>query len=289
MRSTTEHAIGGNSIIIEPADEHRLPVPADRAMDEYAAARDGDLPLAGIVELLLKDQRHFDWRARDTSLQRGLIPRLLAIGLTGYVVFGVALAVMFGAARIWPELLAISAWLDKPTLPLVTFASLDETAWWQPWVDGSAINLVAAFSFGLIGSIGVCLPSFYFYGLLAGVRTSLLHVTAIALKGMASGAIALIGILPLYFAIALGFLVCDAPRGMIELLAYIGFALPFIAGLWGTQSLYVALVNLVDTMPNDRRYERTCFLRRLLVSWSVCFTAVTPVMIFTVWEFLERN
>jgi hypothetical protein len=245
-----------------------------------------DTRLATLIELLMKDQTSVDELARGATNQREMIPRFLAIGLSGYLAYGIALSVLLGVAHVWPQLTAVSVWLNDPSAPLAHFAWTANSTWWQPWFDGSAIRLVAAFSLGMIGSVGICLPSFYFYGLLAGVRTSMLHVTLIALKGMASGAIALVGILPVYFAIALGLIVFETPRWTIEIFCCIGFALPFIAGLWGTRSLYLAFVDLADMMRNERRCERLCFLRRLLVSWSLCFTAVTPVLIYTLWEYL---
>ena len=52
----------------------------------------------GLIELLLKNQRRLDQLARSPQMQRELIPRLLAIGLVGYTIFGVALAVVFSSA-----------------------------------------------------------------------------------------------------------------------------------------------------------------------------------------------
>ena len=42
-------------------------------------------------------------------------------------------------------------------------------------------------------------------------------------------------------------------------------------------------------MKADRRGRRERFLRRLLVSWCVCYTAVSPVMIHTVWHHLAKR
>jgi hypothetical protein len=52
--------------------------------------------------------------------------------------------------------------------------------------------------------------------------------------------------------------------------------------------LYRGFVSLAETLPAHCRDQRTCFLRRLLLAWSACYTAVTPVMIFTIWERLSR-
>ncbi len=241
----------------------------------------------GLIELLLKNQRRLDQLARSPQMQRELIPRLLAIALIGYTIFGVALAVVFNSGHVWPELMSLAVWFDSDGGTLIRFAP-DAEEFWARWLDGSAPNLVAAFTLGLIGAIGVCLPSFYFYGLLAGVPTTMLHVTANALKGMASGAVALVGALPIYFAAVLGLMVFHAPDRLVATGCLLGLILPFIAGLYGTRSLYFGFVSLADTLPANRRCRRECFLRRLLFAWSACFTAVTPVMIFTLWEYMNR-
>ena len=105
---------------------------------------------------------------------------------------------------------------------------------------------------------------------------------------MASSAIAVVGALPIYFAAVLGLVVFHAPGWVVGAVCFLGLALPFIAGLYGTRSLYIGFIGLADTLPKDRRCRRECFLRRLLCAWSACFTAVTPVMIFTLWEYMSR-
>ena len=248
----------------------------------------GEPTMFGLIELLLKNQPRLDELTRAPQMQRELIPRLLAIGLIGYAVFGTSLAVIFTSAQVWPELTALPTWLENTGQPPIRFAADADATHGSRWADGSAIQLIAAFTLGLIGAIGVCLPSFYFYGLLAGVRTTMLQVTTNALKGMASSAIAVVGAQPIYFAVVLGLLVFHAPGWVVGTVCFLGLALPFIAGLYGTWSLYIGFIGLADTMPEDRRCRRECFLRRLLFAWSACFTAVTPVMIFTLWEYMSR-
>lgn len=257
---------------------------ASRTGEAHATTAD-ETTLFGLLELLLKDQKRFDIISGDRNVQRELVPRLLTIGLIGYVVFGAALSIIFSAAGIWPELASVTQWLETGEQPLIRFVSFDSGAW-QKWFDGSAPALIAAFACGLLGANGICLPSFYFYNLLSGVRTTLLQVTVIALKGMAAGAIAVVGALPIYFATVLGLLVIPAPKGLVDVVCAIGLLLPFIAGFWGTISLYRGFVALASTMPIDCRDQRSRFLRRLVFAWSACFTAVTPLMIFTLWEYL---
>ena len=257
-----------------------------RSVESQPASPD-ETSLFGLIELLLKYQTRFDTIARDPASQRELVPRLLAIGLMGYIVFGVALSIIFTAAGVWPELSSVALWLETGERPLIRFVA-EGTAVWQKWFDGSVVALVAAFSCGLLGANGICLPSFYFYNLLAGVRTTMLQVTVNALKGMAAGAIAVVGALPIYFAAVLALLVFPAPKELVDVICAVGLLLPFIAGLWGTHSLYRGFVGLAATMPTECRQARACFLRRLVLAWSGCFTAVTPLMIFTLWEYMQR-
>lgn len=238
-----------------------------------------------LIDLLLKDQPRLDRIARHPRHQRELIPRFLAIGMIGYILFGVGLSIVFNAAGLWPQLSAVSTRLAGSTPGLIHFTEATAVG---AWLDGSAFALIAAFTLGLIGAIGVCLPSFYFYGLLAGVQTSMLQVTVHATKGMASAAVAVIGVLPIYVALVLGTLVFGLPEQAVKLLCYLGMVLPFIAGLWGTRSLYIGFVSLSDTLAPERRCRRACLLRRLMFAWCACMTAVTPVMIYTLWEYFQR-
>ncbi|HEV3165864.1 MAG TPA: hypothetical protein VGZ22_17680 [Isosphaeraceae bacterium] len=214
-----------------------------------------------LVELMLKDPARLHDLIRDDARQAELIPRFLAIAIVGFTIFGVAATVVLNAAGTWP-----------PGVPA------------SRWSDATAANLILAYVVGMIAATGVCLPSFYFYGLLAGLKISMLHVTTHAMKGMATSAVVLVGILPLYVAMALGMIVFQAPVSLLETTLYFGLGLPFVAGLWGVQSLYYGFLRLADTIPQECRFERSCFLRRLIMAWSGCYTVVTPVMIYTLWK-----
>lgn len=161
---------------------------------------------------MLKEPGHVDELLRDEDNLPELIPRLLAIGLTGFTIFGIAATVVLNLSG------AAQSWVPKAR-----------------WGDLSLANLILAYDLGLVTSPGVCLPSFYFFGLLAGLRISMLQVTAHAVKGLATSALVLVGILPIYVALALGMIVIDAPVEWRHLT--LNLALPFIVGLWGVHSL----------------------------------------------------
>lgn len=275
------------------------PAPESVAVEPTAAdaviAGDIFLPterfgLLSLVELVLKDRPRLEWTIRDASLSAELIPRFLAIALIGFTLFGVAAAVVIGSVGVWPELTSIRDRLAGAGHGLIEFVprAADAGAA-RAWFDGSAFRLILAYNFGLIAASGVCLPSLYFYGLLSGVRMSMLDVVVHTLKAKAVSAVALVGILPIYVAFAMGVAIFPAPTGLVELVLRLGLILPFIAGLWGVRSLYTGFMRLTDTLPIDRRCRRACFLRRLVLSWAACYTAVTPVMIFTVWEYLAKS
>jgi hypothetical protein len=209
---------------------------------------------------LLKDQKGLDALIRDEATAPDLIPRLLAVALAGFAVFGIAATAIINLAGTQPS--------------------------WVPsthWSDGTGAALTLAYTVGLIASTGVCLPSFYFYGLLAGVKLTMLQATAHAVRCLAVTAVVLVGALPVYVALALGMVVFSAPPELIHRSIVLGLALPFVAGFWGVRSLFVGFTDLADTLPASRHARRGEFLRRLTVAWAVCYSTVTPVMIYWLW------
>jgi len=223
----------------------------------------------GLTELLLKDSARLDKLAREESRQPLLIPSFLAVGLASFSLFALALVLTLNAAppAAVPHLLA-DGWATRPA--------------------GSAVALWLAYALGFTLTTGVCLPSFYFYGLLAGVKVTWLQVTAQVMKGQAATAVMLMGILPVYLAAALGAVAFGAPPHVQRLVLWVGLLLPFVAGLWGVRAIHAGFVGLSDTLPPERRCNRECWLRRLTAACSACYTAVCPVMIYTLWRFFAE-
>lgn len=217
-----------------------------------------------LVELMLKDRKRLDALIRDESLAPELIPKLLAIALIGFAIFGIAATLILNFEPSLP------AWVPRAS-----------------WTDGTWANLTIAYAAGLVAATGVCLPSFYFYGLLAGVKLSMLQSTAHAVKCLAVTSVILVGALPIYFAISLGMIVFSASAELLRYTILLGLALPFIAGLWGVRTLFLGFAEFADTMPVCEKAERACFLRRLTVAWAGCYTAVTPLMIAWLWTRLS--
>jgi hypothetical protein len=116
----------------------------------------------------------------------------------------------------------------------------------------------------------------------------MVDVVLTAVKAKAEAAMALIGILPIYVAVAMGAIIFGVAETTVASVLLVGLLLPFFAGLWGTASLYQGFAQLCDTMPPKFAARRECFLRRLVLSWSGIYSAVMPVMIYTIWEVLSR-
>jgi hypothetical protein len=246
--------------------------------------------LLELVELILKDRPRLERVIRDPSLAAQLIPRFLAVSLIGFTLFGVAMALIVHAIGVRLELASIRTVLEGTARALIQFEPLASQAGGGMFrAVGGGLHLVSAYDLGLIAAAGVCLPSLYFYGLLAGIPLSMARVTIHTVKAMSTTAVALVGILPIYMAFSLGAAVFQAPPVVTESVLWLGLVLPFVAGLFGVNSLYTGFTALTDALPAERRYRRACFLRRLVVSWSVCYTAVTPVMIYTLWEYFSRT
>ncbi len=270
--------------VVEPTfvrDSWAAPEPASAAVP--GEERSQNLGIAQIVELILKDRRRLDGLSQATQQKVELASRLLAISVTSFALYGLAMSLTFYAAHFWPQVASPADWLNDPRTRFVTFV---EAAGPKSQVALRAMRLIVAYSFGLIAASGICLPSLYFYGLLSGLRMTMSDVVVHSLKCTAVAAVALIGILPVYSALALGAIVFPEAREFVPAILALGLCLPFIGGLWGTRALFVGFANLCHTMPAEFQSQRACFLRRLILSWCGCYTAVAPLMIVTVWRHL---
>jgi hypothetical protein len=233
---------------------------------EPPAVESNERSFVGLVELVLKNPERLDALNRDEHRQAELIPRFLGIVLVSYTLFGIALALILNAT------------------PAEAFPSQGLPVPPAHWHDGSAFGLILAYDFGLVGATGICLPSFYFFSLLAGVRMSMLQLTAHIMRCTAASAVVLIGVLPVYVAVVLGLVVFQAPTATLEFWLYLGLGLPFLAGLEGVRRIYLGVLSLASTMGQERCAKRYCFLRRLTLSWAALYTIVSPVMIYRLWQ-----
>jgi hypothetical protein len=237
---------------------------------EYPAAdsrADAGQTVFGLVEMLLKGPERLNALLRERRQAAEMISRFLAVSLASLCIFGAALGILLRLA---------------PTDALPWFLRIH----WAKEPYPSAIVLAVAYAAGFVLAAGVCLPSFYFYALLAGVRMTMLQVTAHIMRGMAATSLMLMGILPIYIAIVLGAVVFRLDIETIQRAVWLGLFLPFVAGVWGLYSIYQGFLSLADTIDPSRFCNRMCFLRRLTLSCTACYAAVAPVMIYTLWSHL---
>jgi hypothetical protein len=245
-----------------PVEETPGPAPRDAS----------EATTLGLVELLLKDPARVDRLNREPDRQRELFPRFLLVAEASYLLFGVVilLIIKLAPAAAYPH----SLWLRMPP---------------AHWGDGTALSLPLAYTLGLVLAACVCLPAFYFYSLLAGVRMTWLQITSVVGKGMAANAVMLLGILPVYVAAVLGEIVFAAPTEVLQWTLKLGLLLPFVAGLWGLRAIYLGVMDLAASLPPRWQCRRHCFLRRLVLSWAAVYTAVVPIMIYRLWEYFAAH
>ena len=236
--------------------------------EESATAPDGsEQTTLALFELLLKNPARVDQLNREPEQQGELFPRFLLIGLTSYLIysFGMLLILTVAPAHAYPH----SAWLRIPA---------------ASWSDGTALSVPLAYTIGIVLAACVCLPSFYFYSLLAGARMTWLQIVSLVGKGTAANAIMLLGIMPIYVAVVMGMIVFEAPADTLQWTLNVGLVLPFVSGLWGLRSIYQGTLTMVQTLPEAWQCRRRCFLRRLTFAWSVIYAAVLPIMVYRLWE-----
>jgi len=220
---------------------------------------------ANLTEMTLKRPEDVRAVARDEELQPRVVLNLLLIGLSGIALFSLAFTIILASS---PQL---------PWVPRVSFH------------DRSILRPVLSYTIGMVGALGICLPSFYFYGLLAGIRASMLQVTAISLHALATTGIILMGLLPIYVGSILGVIVLGATTGLVyPFLVAIGLLLPFMAGLTSLKVMYEGFVDLIRTLPETRMESRAPMVRLLALGWACLYTAVAPVTLWAVRTQLEK-
>ena len=238
---------------------------ADEPEEPEKPVEADDRTVFGLIDLILKAPGRVDELNRDPARVPELLPKFLGIGLVAYTIYSAAMIVILS--------LAPTAALPHHTPPMPDFQLR----------NGTAFALWPAYTLGIILASCICLPSFYFYSLLAGVKMSFQQVVAVVLRCKTASAMVLLGVLPVYFALILGLLVFKADLANVEYALYLGLFLPFIAGLEGVHSIYRGVMGLADTLPPERRCRRERFLRRLTLAWAAVYTAVAPVMIYRLW------
>lgn len=148
--------------------------------------------------------------------------------------------------------------------------------------DGSSLGPAAvaiAYPVGLVGALGICLPSYYFYTLQCGFVPSLRRIVINTIAGQAATGMYLFGIVPIYVAIMLGVSVISSGVDTPVLCA-IGLLLPAVAGLHGVREIYEGfLQHRADR--GEQEGGRGPYAAVVLAALSAgLYVVVTPVLVY---------
>src|SRR5207253_4388157 len=95
------------------------------SIDDVRPVDASEIQTFGLVELLLKNRRRLHRILRDPATHAVVLPRLLAIALMGFVLFGITMSLVLTVANRWPSLTPIATWLEAPTSRLLSVESID--------------------------------------------------------------------------------------------------------------------------------------------------------------------
>ncbi len=176
-----------------------------------------------LVEELVADAPALDRRCASRADAAVLLPRLLGLSLASLAAFAAAQTALDRAAA--------TPLHDRA---LVEFALL-----------------FASYAGGLLGALGSSMPAFFVGAVLAGIEEPPWRLAAAYVRALASSALWLLGVLPLYVgaAVATHQLLGDAAVAQGDLplasaVVYAGFGLPFAAGIVGRRSLLRSIEQL---------------------------------------------
>jgi len=226
------------------------PLPQPSTSDAPSDADDAAADVNGasdFYELVLRDGKGLDRYVVEPELQETGVRQLLGVAVAGTLLYGAMVGLV-------AQVSGAGAPLGLGRFPVVTLP----------------LALTGAF----LGALAICMPSFYFYTQLSGLDASLRVVTGQALRAQARTSVLLLGVLPIYVAVALASVVGLIDGGP-ELVSW-GIALPFIVGLWGLRSLWSSFRRLSATLPVAHQ-RRPWFLPRMVLAWGVVYSVVAPV------------
>lgn len=232
-------------------------------MTTFAAEMDPTLgidpePTVGnLLNWMLSDRERFRAALGDPDAQERVLPRLLGIATSSLFLYGLVMWVVVAATGT--------------PLPFMTGLA---------GVRPGTLSFALAYSLGIVGAVGICLPSFYFFALQCGFKPTLRNIVVAVAGGQALTSVFLIGILPVFAAAILGVerLGCDA--GALAAWTKLGLLLPLVAGLVGAAELHEWFTGLAATLPDDARARREGVVA-FLGLWSTgLYVVVAPVLVY---------
>lgn len=231
----------------------------------FAATPAGREPIPGtllLIDWIIKDRERLRDALHDDRAHPELLPRLLSIAVGALAIYG---TIMAGVVAVTHTPLA---GIIGHRAPISPFA------------------IPIAYPLGLLGALGICLPSFWFYALQCGFRPSLRQIVLSTAVGQALTGVFLIGILPVFAA---GIIAAERLGGgpdALRLWAWLGLVLPLPAGIIGVRELHGWFIRAAETLPKDRRASRRGFVE-LLALWSAAlYVTVAPLLVLRLLEVL---
>ena len=220
----------------------------------------GIIPDPSVLDLLnwmLTDRDRYRETLADEDMQQPLLPRLLAIAMACLFAYGLVM---------WAVVVSTGT-----HLPFMTGSAAG-----RPWI----LSFPLAYPLGMIGAVGICLPSFYFFALQCGFQPTLRNIVIAISGGQALMSVFLIGILPVFAACILG---AERIGGMPDTLSFwatIGLRLPLGAGLVGATEVHSWFTGLAATLPADARARREGVVGLLGIWSTALYVVVAPVLVY---------
>lgn len=236
-----------------------MSIPTDLPLHPPAASV---LSEPSLVDLLLRDRDQADRACADPATAARLLPRFIGLSALG-----------------------IGAWSVVHGLLLsLSTQQLNPHGLFGAPITVTIPALFLAYEGALTGAQVAGLPTFSFYGLMAGFRTHAWRIATESLRARATAALVLMGLLPVYLAVGLGLVLLFPEPGGVGaawqalVLGIGGFTLPFVAGLAAPASLLRVFRKLAHEAEDGRPGQgRRPMPLLLAMAWSAVFSVMAPL------------
>lgn len=226
-------------------------------MTHPAAASIADPTMTDLLNWMLTDRVAYRAAIRVENGQEHTLRRLLTIAMASFFLYGLVMSFVVTMT---------GAQLSFMTGP-----------------DGGRpgpLSFSLAYSLGLIGAVGICLPSFYFFALQCGFRPTLRGIVVAIAGGQALTSVFLIGILPVFAAAILGVQLLGGDAELMTTWTTIGLFLPMVAGIVGARELREWFRGLAAMLPAAARARREGVVEFVGVWSTALYVAVAPVLVY---------
>lgn len=221
--------------------------------------------ITNLLDWMLADRTRFRRTLADEGLQERVLPRLLTIAAASLFLYGLVMWIVVA--------------VTGTALPFMTGAA-----------DGrpGGLSFSLAYSLGIVGAVGICLPSFYFFALQCGFRPTLRGIVVAIAGAQALTSIFLLGILPVFAAGILGAERLGGGATALSVWAKLGLLLPLVAGLVGASEVHEWFTGLASTLPPEARARREGIVGFLGLWSTSLYVVVAPVLVYQLLQTFGR-